>query len=42
MDEIFRADNHPEVIAKGEEVFIYMTNTSSLSKYLIDLIFNLL
>ena len=42
LDEIYRADNHPEVIAKGEDVFLYMSKDECLNKYHIDLIFNLL
>jgi hypothetical protein len=42
LEEIFRPDNHPEVIAKGEEVFLYMTKDGYLNKHLIDLVFNLL
>ena len=42
LDDIFRADNHPEVIAKGEEVFLYMAKNEALNHHLINLIFNLI
>ena len=42
LDEIYRADNHPEVIAKGSEVFHYVSKDESLNTSQINLIFNLL
>ena len=42
LKEIYRADNHPEVIAKGEDVLLYMARDEKLQKEHVDLVFDLL
>jgi hypothetical protein len=42
LQEIYRADNHPEVISKGEEVFLFLVKEDRLNEDYINVIFNLL
>jgi hypothetical protein len=42
LSEIYKADNHPEVIAKGEEVLLYLSRDAALSHQHINLVFDLL
>jgi len=42
MEQIYDDRNHPEVIAKGEEVYLYMSKNETFTTKELNIIFNIL